>query len=67
MQVRINGKGYDVPQKVSTLEELVTCMKLKRGNTLLKHNGQAVPWERWPAVMVREDDTIEMLILISGG
>ena len=67
MQVRINGKGYDVPCEVSTLEELVVCMKLRKGNTLLKLNGAAVPWERWPEVAVREGDVVEMLTLISGG
>jgi sulfur carrier protein ThiS len=42
-------------------------MKLRKGNTLLKHNGQPVPWQKWPAVAVRQDDTVEMLTLISGG
>jgi thiamine biosynthesis protein ThiS len=67
MQVRINGKPYDVPRKVSTLEDLLICMKLRKGNTLLKRNGHAVPRDMWPEVTVREDDLIEMLILSSGG
>jgi thiamine biosynthesis protein ThiS len=67
MQVKINGKPYDVPGKAKTLEDLVIRMKLRKGNTLLKHNGQPVPWQKWPAVAVRQDDTVEMLTLISGG
>jgi sulfur carrier protein ThiS len=43
------------------------CMKLRKGNTLLKRNGHAVPRDMWPEVTVREDDLIEMLILSSGG
>jgi len=67
MVVRINGKPYDAPEGVSTVEELTVLMKLKPQNTLLKLNHQHLPWDQWPLTPVAADDLIEILVFVSGG
>lgn len=67
MELRINGKPYDVPAIVNTMEELAECMKLRPDCTFIKLNHEHIPWDKWSSTFLKAEDVIEALVFVGGG
>lgn len=66
MRLVINGKPEEVGQ-VTTLKELLELKNLPEGQVVMELNGGIVPRERWAAVILQPEDTIEILRFVGGG
>lgn len=67
MRVRINGKEENLPEGLTTLQELVENRALVPERVVVEVNLQVVPREDWPKVNLREEDTIEIVSFVGGG
>jgi sulfur carrier protein len=67
MRVRINGKEESLPDEPMTLRELVTNRGLVPERVVVEVNLQVIPRENWPAVNLRDEDSIEIVSFVGGG
>ena len=66
MQVRINGKGREVPGE-STLEELVRELSLSPQRIAIELNRNVVPRNHWSETTLNDGDRIEIVHFVGGG
>jgi len=67
MKVRIKGKEENLPEGLTTLQELVENRALVPERVVVEVNLQVVPRGDWPKVNLREEDTIEIVSFVGGG
>jgi sulfur carrier protein len=66
MNIRINGKDETL-KSPSTVEALVSEKGLSADRIVIEHNRRIVPQEEWPGIMLRENDSIEIVSFVGGG
>ncbi|HHW42463.1 sulfur carrier protein ThiS [Desulfofundulus thermobenzoicus] len=66
MLVVINGKKTELPDEI-TLADMLTQRKLNPETVLIEYNGELVPKELWPGVVLNDGDRLEILRFVGGG
>lgn len=66
MTIRINGKVEDI-ENISSIAELVSRKSLSPERIVVEHNLNILPREEWASVVLRENDTIEIVSFVQGG
>ncbi|MBE3588190.1 MAG: sulfur carrier protein ThiS [Thermoanaerobacteraceae bacterium] len=66
MLVVINGKENELPEGI-TLADLLVRRKLKPDTVILEYNGELLPKEAWPGIVLKENDRLEILRFVGGG
>lgn len=66
MNIRINGKveAFTGP---STIEVLVSDKGLSADRIVVEHNNRIVSKEDWPGIVLRENDSVEIVSFVGGG
>ncbi|WP_341474060.1 sulfur carrier protein ThiS [Desulfofundulus thermobenzoicus] len=62
----INGKKTELPDEI-TLADMLTQRKLNPETVLIEYNGELVPKELWPGVVLNDGDRLEILRFVGGG
>lgn len=63
--LRINGQEEQLQE--CTIEGLVTVKGLVAASLVVEHNGRIVKQADWRAVMLKQDDVLELLNFVGGG
>jgi sulfur carrier protein len=66
MNIRINGK-VEALDRPSTVEALVSDKGLSADRIVIEHNRRIVSKEEWPGIILRENDSIEIVSFVGGG
>ena len=66
MNIKINGKVEKL-ERPSTVEALVSGKGLCADRIVIEHNRRIVPKEEWAGIILREDDSIEIVSFVGGG
>ncbi|MFN3690929.1 MAG: sulfur carrier protein ThiS [Fimbriimonadales bacterium] len=66
MQVRINGKDYELPES-TTLLQLLQERGVDPRMVVVEYNYEILPRERYGEITLREGDTLEIVQMTAGG
>jgi len=66
MKVRINGEDVFLPQGVS-LSAIITERKINAQAVVVEYNGVILTREKWKPVVLKENDTLEIVSFVGGG
>ena len=66
MNIILNGKTKDVPQK-TTLQELVGRSCQNPARVIAELNGVVVKNPQWPGAVLKEGDSLELVNFVGGG
>jgi sulfur carrier protein len=66
MTILLNGKSKDVADNV-TLKELIGSLDLEEANTVAEVSGEIISPERYATVVLKEQDTVELIRFVGGG
>ncbi|MHB9155590.1 MAG: sulfur carrier protein ThiS [Endomicrobiales bacterium] len=66
MLLTVNGGAVDVPEGM-TLKEYLLSRALNPETVVVELNRSIVPNSGWEAVVLRENDTMEILSFVGGG
>ena len=66
MNIRINGRDERRPEAL-TLEDLVAEKRLAPEQIVIEYNREIVPRERWPKLVLKEGDAVEIVSFVGGG
>lgn len=65
MKIQLNGKPTETD--CLTLMDLVEYLGLDTDTLIAEHNFTLVSQETWSDILIRPDDTIELLSFVGGG
>ena len=66
MRIQINGESREIPDG-TTLAQLVSLLQLKPEQIAIELNRTVVRRADWSKVLLREDDTLEIVHFVGGG
>ncbi len=66
MIIKINGKDEAVVKEMDLLE-LVSAKKLSVDKIVIEHNSRIVPKDEWRQIVLRENDSLEIVSFVGGG
>ncbi len=66
MKIRINGKE-EAFRKEGTLQNLIEGMGLLPARIVIEYNREIVLRDRWPQIVLKEGDTVEIVSFVGGG
>ncbi len=66
MTLTINGDVQNF-ENVSTLAELISTLGLKGDRVAVELNRNIVPRADWPATLIRQGDSLEIVHFVGGG
>ena len=66
MKIRINGKEETI-ERTGSLADLVEEKAFKSESTVIEHNLEVVPREKWTQVMLNDGDRLEIVSFVGGG
>ncbi|OPY88415.1 MAG: Sulfur carrier protein ThiS [Syntrophaceae bacterium PtaU1.Bin231] len=66
MKIRINGRDETLERPVS-LEELLEEKGLMPERVVIEYNLEIVSRDRWPRIVLREGDRVEIVSFVGGG
>jgi len=66
MNIRINGT-VELIDRAGSIAELIAGKGLHPERVVVEHNRRMVPRGEWPDVMLKEDDSIEIVSFVGGG
>lgn len=66
MKVYINGNEIDVLKQLS-VEDLIAERCLNPDTIVVEHNLSILPKEKWPEVMLKAEDKLEIVSFVGGG
>lgn len=66
MTITINGDRREV-ESGATIADFLAAKNLKPQMVVVERNGEIVPRAQYPAVMLEEDDTLEIVQMMAGG
>ena len=68
MRIKINGKDYLTEKETITIIELLKERGLTRPETVsVQLNGRLVKRKNFPATIVKENDDVDYILMMSGG
>ncbi len=66
MKIKINGKE-EAFSKEDTLQNLIEGMGLLPARIVIEYNREIVLRDRWPQIVLKEGDTVEIVSFVGGG
>lgn len=66
MNIRINGK-VEALAGLQTIGALVAGKGLSADRIVVEHNSRIVPREDWPGIVLRDNDSVEIVSFVGGG
>ncbi len=66
MLIKINGKENEI-NAATNLFELVADRGLNQDAIVIEHNFEIIPKEKWEAIILKEEDNIEIVSFVGGG
>ena len=66
MIITINGKPENVKMQ-SNITELILSKGLCMSNLVVEHNSRILPKHQWQDIILKENDTIEIVSFVGGG
>ncbi len=66
MTIIVNGKQQDIDNNLSVLD-FINSIKLNPAKIIIEMNRQIVTKTDYESVMLKENDSLEILSLVSGG
>jgi sulfur carrier protein len=66
MTILLNGKSQDIADSM-TLKELIRSLSLEEVNTVAEVSGEIIPPEQYATVVLKEQDTVELIRFVGGG
>ena len=66
MRIQVNGEPRDIADE-TTLDKLVSLLKLKPEQIAIELNRIVVRRADWPGTALRESDTVEIVHFVGGG
>ena len=66
MLIKVNGKELILEKEISLLEFLIS-RQIDPRLAIIEHNEQIIKNEDWANVLIKENDTLEVLRFIGGG
>lgn len=66
MQITLNGEQFELDQPVS-VADLLTKLDIDARRVAVEHNLAILKRQRFPEVVVREGDTVEIVNFVGGG
>jgi sulfur carrier protein len=70
MKVQINGEPRTFPDDAATpftLKALVESLGMKPDRVAVELNREIAPRERWPEIIVKDGDRLEIVHFVGGG
>jgi thiamine biosynthesis protein ThiS len=66
VQITLNGEQFELDQPVS-VADLLTKLDIDARRVAVEHNLAILKRQRFPEVVVREGDTVEIVNFVGGG
>ena len=66
MVITINGKSEEIKMQAN-LYELLLSKGLCLDNLVVEYNSLIVPKQKWQEIILKENDTIEVVSFVGGG
>lgn len=66
MKIKINGKEEFI-DKAIRLSEIILKKKLCAEKIVIEHNLSIIPKEEWQEIVLKENDSIEIISFVGGG
>jgi len=66
MQLKINGKIQELGDYCS-LELMVVDKGFDPKSIVIEHNAEIIPLEKWPEIVLKHNDIIEIVSFVGGG
>ena len=67
MNVCVNGKEMEFPEKVQTVRHLLEDLDAPTSRIAVEHNGEIVAPEQFATTLLQENDVIEIVTFVGGG
>ncbi|SFJ07985.1 sulfur carrier protein ThiS [Thermoflavimicrobium dichotomicum] len=67
MIIQLNGKEYQVPPEVKTIEQLVKQLQIKQRVFVIEHNRMILQKEDYPHTSLSHGDVVEIVHFVGGG
>ena len=65
-KIQLNGDSYEVINGTN-LNELLNKLKLKKNKIAIEVNGEIIEKSKYPNLILRRDDKVEIVHFIGGG
>ena len=65
-KIQLNGDPYEVINGTN-LNELLNKLKLKKNKIAIEVNGEIIEKSKYPNLILRRDDKVEIVYFIGGG
>ena len=65
-KIQLNGDPYEV-NNGSSLNELLNTLKIKKNKVAIEVNGEIVEKKKYPNLILRKGDKVEIVKFIGGG
>ena len=65
-KIQLNGDSYEVINGTN-LNELLNKLKLKKNKIAIEVNGEIIEKSKYPNLILRRDDKVEVVHFIGGG
>lgn len=64
--IKINGKTTEIKEPL-TIRGLLEEKGIKPGEIVIQYNGDIIDKNRWPEILLKENDELEILRFVGGG
>ena len=65
-QIQLNGKSYEI-NNGTNLSELLNKFKIQKNKVAIEVNGEIVEKNKYPNLILRKNDKVEIVHFIGGG
>ena len=65
-QIQLNGKSYEINNGIN-LSKLLNKLKIQKNKVAIEVNGEIVEKKKYPNLILRKNDKIEIVHFIGGG
>lgn len=67
MNLKLNGKTIEIKEENVSLYDFLVSRQFEPERLVVELNFEIVPKEKWKDVILKENDTIEVLRFVGGG
>jgi len=67
MNLKLNGKAIEIKEENVSLYDFLVSRQFEPERLVVELNFEIVPKEKWKDVILKENDTIEVLRFVGGG
>ncbi|KYH29199.1 MULTISPECIES: sulfur carrier protein ThiS [Clostridium] len=67
MNLRLNGKTVEIKEENMSLYDFLVSKQFELERLVVELNLEIAPKERWREIILKENDTIEVLRFVGGG